>query len=630
MRVVLLNRFDTLHVGLGGLACLTLLLASSARAVDVSVDFSQVVGVQPMSYGTNETPNQLPPSAIAPTRLAEINTNWARYWLGGEVAPAQGVWSWNLANSAVSKIVAARGRPMICFAGIPDWMAASPSGDNSYLRNHPRDLNEWANYCLTIVQHFESLGYPVEDWLWEVWNEPNNSGSGSWSVQQYLDMYDAAAAVLRAAYPSIKIGGPSTDSIPQGWIVPLLQNGHDVQFITWHRYGAWDPTLAKPDAEYLAGTSAFGDAAAIVKNWIDTNRPNEGILNICGELNLNAYCCPIDSRIWEMMLVPWYTSTMRHMLLSGCDVEMFFVGTDKAWPNYGLFLGTGADEGKRSPAFFAKRLFAAAVPPDAQIVSSSSNSSNVEALALHSSTRDTVVLINKVDTLSSVTLTMSGVTVGGGVWYRFDANANAISDFIVTVYPGGQVASVNLNGYSVRVLEICPGGTSCDQDIDDDTIVNLFDNCPTTFNSDQFDGDQDGVGDVCDACPFDHDNDADVDDYCADVDNCPLLTNPDQADADGDGVGDLCDACPGTPAGYRVNEDGCPPLVKADLDRDGDVDMEDFGLFQACLDVAGEPAPAGCSDARLDGDSDIDPDDTAIFMDCLTAPGIPANPDCGG
>ncbi len=68
-------------------------------------------------------------------------------------------------------------------------------------------------------------------------------------------------------------------------------------------------------------------------------------------------------------------------------------------------------------------------------------------------------------------------------------------------------------------------------------------------------------------------------------------------DMDGDGVPDRLDKCPGTPAGVKVDANGCP------LDTDGD-GIPDY--LDKCPDVKGIAAFNGCPEKTTDADSDGD------------------------
>ncbi len=92
-------------------------------------------------------------------------------------------------------------------------------------------------------------------------------------------------------------------------------------------------------------------------------------------------------------------------------------------------------------------------------------------------------------------------------------------------------------------------------------------------------------------CPLDTDGDgvADYQDKCPDVKGLAALQGC--PDADGDGVADNDDKCPNTPAGVKVDATGCP----LDADGDGVADFQD-----RCPDRAGPASNKGCPEMKAE------------------------------
>jgi hypothetical protein len=59
-----------------------------------------------------------------------------------------------------------------------------------------------------------------------------------------------------------------------------------------------------------------------------------------------------------------------------------------------------------------------------------------------------------------------------------------------------------------------------------------------------------------------------------------------------------------------------------DFDRDGDVDLGDFSLFQLCFNGPNRPRSSleGCDKPDIDADGDVDLTDFATFQGCFNGP----------
>jgi len=149
-------------------------------------------------------------------------------------------------------------------------------------------------------------------------------------------------------------------------------------------------------------------------------------------------------------------------------------------------------------------------------------------------------------------------------------------------------------------------------DTDADGVPNVNDNCPDDPNPKenvypadgvgppelkQLDFDDDGMGDVCD-------DDDDEDTILDDEDNCQFYPNVDQVDEDEDGVGDLCDICLNHSDPLHQDLNDCEAEVEEDEDEVSEeefsedmnyVDLDEDGAVDEEFDVDAMMADGGCS-----------------------------------
>jgi xylan 1,4-beta-xylosidase len=104
----------------------------------------------------------------------------------------------------------------------------------------PKDYKQWAALIDRLVRHWvDRYGErEVEQWLFEVWNEPNLKVFWSGTQRDYFRLYRYTAEAIKNVSASFKVGGPATAR--SAWIaefVDFCEHNHvPADFISTHYY----------------------------------------------------------------------------------------------------------------------------------------------------------------------------------------------------------------------------------------------------------------------------------------------------------------------------------------------------------------------------------------------------------
>jgi xylan 1,4-beta-xylosidase len=181
-----------------------------------------------------------------------------------EDAHGNAVYDWSI-NDRIFDTYLARGiKPYVQLGFMPEALTTHPQdyphhppvnerapydAGQSY---PPKDYAKWGELAYQWTKHcVERYGRAeVDQWYWEVWNEPN---IGYWhgSRADYFKLYDYAVEGVRRALPTARVGGPETAGGPGG---PFLHEflahcahgtnyvngtiGSPLDFISFHAKGS--------------------------------------------------------------------------------------------------------------------------------------------------------------------------------------------------------------------------------------------------------------------------------------------------------------------------------------------------------------------------------------------------------
>ncbi len=107
----------------------------------------------------------------------------------------------------------------------------------------PLDFEKWGRICSRIIAHYNdgwADGFHMGIEYWEIWNEPDIGPCWTGTPEQFIDLYAAAAPIIKREHPDVKVGGcafamASWDMIEQ-WVAAVVSRGLPMDFISWHQY----------------------------------------------------------------------------------------------------------------------------------------------------------------------------------------------------------------------------------------------------------------------------------------------------------------------------------------------------------------------------------------------------------
>lgn len=104
----------------------------------------------------------------------------------------------------------------------------------------PRSLNEWSEYIKKFIRFLlERYGKEeVEQWYFEVWNEPDLGVFFAGTQADYFKLYETTARAVKSVDENLRVGGPSTSACK--WLPEFLdfceKNDVPCDFVSTHHY----------------------------------------------------------------------------------------------------------------------------------------------------------------------------------------------------------------------------------------------------------------------------------------------------------------------------------------------------------------------------------------------------------
>ena len=295
-------------------------------------------------------------------------------------ARGQPVYNWSYVDQIYDGLLESGVRPFVELSFMPRALAASLQPHAFWYKpfpSPPKSYEQWEELVYRFAAHLvERYGAPeVEQWYFEVWNEPNiDFWTGQPKQATYFELYDYAARAIKRADPRLRVGGPATAQA--AWVDAMIahsvENNVPLDFVSTHVYANDSAEDVFGTHEQISRRDMVGRAVRKVHDQVKASRRPQLPIHWT-EYNA-SYKNEIDVTDAAFM-GPWLANnisvcdglatTMSYWTFSDVFEEQGVVKT----PFYGGY-GLIAEGGIRKPAFNAfallHRLGDRRIQPDLQ------------------------------------------------------------------------------------------------------------------------------------------------------------------------------------------------------------------------------------------------------------------------
>ena len=229
-------------------------------------------------------------------------------------------------------------RPFVELSFMPSALASGRKLGLTYDPNitMPKSLDAWSDYIRRLIRFLLARygAEEVENWYFEVWNEPDLSCFFAGTQKDYCKLYEATARAIKSVDERLRVGGPSTSACK--WIPAFLdfceRNKVPCDFVSTHHY----PGDAFGNFINLANVKhMFSSARRAVKNHTDLS-----------DAMTDMFFLPEDAKHWDK-------GTLAHMdkaAKAQCKDKPLFI---TEWNSMAVF-GSPVHDEKYSAAFAVK------------------------------------------------------------------------------------------------------------------------------------------------------------------------------------------------------------------------------------------------------------------------------------